>query len=88
MLLQGELISYSWDDFRDHFGFAANYHMRGNTMSLSADRVAASPWQTEEAFIARLMTTVGTSPFDLERDFSAFANNLEVHFQQVKRRAG
>jgi hypothetical protein len=40
ILLQGELISYAWTEFREHFGFAANYHMRGNTMRLSAERVA------------------------------------------------
>jgi hypothetical protein len=35
VFLNGELILYSWDEFREHFGFKANYHMRGNTMRLN-----------------------------------------------------
>jgi hypothetical protein len=69
------------------FNFASNYHMRGNTMRLSAERIAESPFRTEEAFIAHLLTTVGTSPFDQDKDFNAFANNLQMHFRLVKARA-
>jgi hypothetical protein len=65
ILLNGELISYSWMEFREHFGFATNYHMRGNTMRLNPNRIASSPSRTEEAFIARLLATAGTNPFDL-----------------------
>jgi hypothetical protein len=64
ILLQGEFISYLWTEFREHFGFAENYHMRGNTMRRNPKRVASSPSRTEEAFIARLLATAGTAPFD------------------------
>ena len=87
ILLQGELISYPWTEFRDHFGYAPNYRMRGLTYRVSATSVASSPSKTEEAFIAGLLTTVGRNPVDLEQDFRAFANNLEVHFRLVKQRA-
>jgi hypothetical protein len=49
--------------------------------------VAASRYSNEEAFVAHLLTTTGTRPYDLERDFRAFANNLEIHFRLVKARA-
>lgn len=65
ILLKGELILYSWDEFREHFGFAANYHMRGNTMRLNAKRIASSPSRTEQAFIARVLATAGKTPLDL-----------------------
>jgi HNH endonuclease len=87
VLLQGELIEYPWNTFHEQFGFASNFHMRGNTMRLARERIAASSWRTEETFIAGLLTTTGTKPFDLETDFRAFANNLEVHFRLVKARA-
>jgi hypothetical protein len=87
VLLQGELISYAWSDFMTHFGFAPKYHLRGTTASIASERVASSPSGTEEAFISMLITTKGTNPFDMEKDFSAFANNMEIHFQLVKARA-
>ncbi len=87
ILLQGELITYPWRDFREQFDFDQNYHMRGNTMRLSEERVGSSSFVTEEAFIAKLLTTTGVTPGDLEKDFQAFANNLEVHFRLVKTRA-
>ena len=86
VLLQGELISYAWSDFLAHFGIAPNYQLRGRTASLADERVASSPSHTEEAFISMLLATKGTNPFDLEKDFSAFANNMEVHFRVVKER--
>jgi hypothetical protein len=67
ILLKGELILYSWTDFREHFGFAANYHMRGNTMRLNPNRIARSQSRTEEAFIAQLLATAGTAPLELRQ---------------------
>lgn len=87
ILLQGELITYGWDAFVQHFGFDARYHMRGNTMRLSDERVATSQSATEERFISTILTTTGTRYGDQETDFRAFANNLEVHLRQVKDRA-
>lgn len=87
ILLQGEMITYGWDAFAKHFSFDPKYHMRGNTMSLSSDRVSASQTGTEERFISTILTTTGTHYGDQEIDFRAFANNLEVHLRQVKDRA-
>lgn len=86
IFLQGEMISYGWDEFVGHFSFAPNYHMRGNTMSLLKNRVAESPSQTEETFISSLLTTKGTNPFDQETDFRMFAEGLETHLKKVKAR--
>lgn len=83
IFLQGELIAYAWSDFRREFVFAGNYHMRGNTMSLSAERVAASRFKTEEDFVASILTTKGVRPYDLETDFRAFAEGLTTHLRRV-----
>ena len=88
IFLQGELVSYGWDEFSEHFSFKPNYHMRGNTMSLSAERVSNSSSGNEEAFISSLLTTKGTNPFDQETDFRAFAEGLETHLREVKKREG
>src|SRR5271165_2927708 len=45
ILLQGQLVTYGWDRFVESFGFASNYHMRGNTMALAHERVTASPFE-------------------------------------------
>ena len=87
VFLQGELISYQWDDFIKHFGFKTNYHLRGQTMKLSEEKVAQSPSGSEESFIATLATTMGSNPIDQERDFMAFANNLKEHMMVVKVRS-
>jgi hypothetical protein len=87
ILLQGELIGYGWDSFSTAFKFDPKYHMRGNTMRLSDERVAASEFRTEEHFISTILTTKGIRYGDQEADFRAFANNLEVHLRQVKIRA-
>ncbi len=84
---QGEMVAYPWDKFRTDFGFALNYHMRGNTMKLSDERLAASPYASEEDFIASILTTKGIKPLDQERDFQAFGNNLQIHLKAVKERA-
>jgi hypothetical protein len=86
ILLQGEMITYEWKQFATDFEFASNYHMRGQTMRLANERVAASEFETEENFVSHLLTTTGTHPADLNRDFNAFANNLEIHFRLVKAR--
>jgi hypothetical protein len=86
ILLQGEMISYGWNEFAEHFGFAPNYHMRGNTMSLSAKRVIESTSGTEEAFISSVLTTKGTNPVDQETDFRMFSDGLEIHLNEVKAR--
>ena len=86
VLLQGELIRYPWVDFRDEFSFAENYHMRGNTMSLSASKISASKFGNEMAFISSLFTSKATNPSDQEKDFSVYANNLQEHFTLVKSR--
>jgi len=86
ILLQGELVSYSWSDFKAYFKFDANYHMRGNTMSLSAERVGETDAKTEEAFIATVLTTKGINVFDMERDFQAFSHGLQTHLRLVKQR--
>lgn len=86
VLLQGEMISYGWEKFRQNFKFDERYHMRGNTMRLSDARVRASASGTEERFIAEILTTAGRRYGDQETDFSAFANNLAIHMQTVKAR--
>ena len=86
ILLQGELVSYEWYAFVKEFGFAPNYHMRGNTMRLADARLSGSRFQTDNAFIAEVLTSTGIKVPDMERDFQAFANNLEVHFRLVKAR--
>jgi hypothetical protein len=87
VLLQGEMISYGWEEFRNHFKFDKAYHMRGNTMRLSDDKIRASKSSTEEKFISEILTTTGRRYGDQETDFTAFANNLVVHMQMVKLRA-
>ena len=57
ILLQGELINYSWIDFVEHFGYKSNYRMRGQTSNIADRIVASSPSETEEDFITELMTT-------------------------------
>ena len=86
ILLQGELIDYSWAEFVAAFGFAATYHMRGNTMRLADERLIASRFGSEEAFVAALLASKCVHAGDLERDFSAFGNNLTVHLSQVRAR--
>ena len=86
VLLQGELISYGWEDFKEHFGLSPRFGMRGNTMLLKEERVVGSPSGSEEAFISTISTTKGIRPWDQERDFQAFANNLQLHFRLVKER--
>jgi len=83
IFLQGEMISYDWEDFRDSFGFKPNYHMRGNTMSLAAAKVQSSTFKTEENFVAHVLTSKGINAIDLEKDFSAYADNLKRHLSQV-----
>ena len=51
ILLRGKMITYGWDQFKKHFGFAETYHMRGNTARIADNRVAESPSGTEKAFI-------------------------------------
>jgi|GEM_PF-3657821 len=84
ILLQGELISYGWDQFLVDFDFAANYHMRGNTANISNTRMHASSFVTEERFISSILTTKGSNPVDQEIDFRAFAEGLEAHLREVK----
>jgi hypothetical protein len=86
IFLQGELVAYPWSDFIQDFKFAQNYHMRGNTMSISSERVAASRFRTEEDFVAAILTTKGVRPSDLELDFRAFADNLTTHLREVRAR--
>jgi len=88
ILLQGEMITYGWDRFREHFGFDEAYHMRGNTARIADQRVSESPSESEEAFIASILTTTGRHYDDQETDFRAFANNLVFHMRAVKARLG
>jgi len=88
IFLQGEMISYGWDEFVENFGFAPNYHMRGNTANIGPDRMAKSKFENEENFVASLLTTKGTNPSDQEIDFRAFAEGLETHLREVKEREG
>lgn len=55
VLLTGTLIEYPWDRFRADFGFASNYHMRGNTMKLAQSKIASSRFEGEGAFIRHLL---------------------------------
>ena len=87
ILLQGQLISYPWEQFKEDFRLASNYEMRGQTAKLGPQRIPNSNFETEEAFIARLLTTTGISRVDQRNDFDAFANNLTVHLRLVKERA-
>jgi hypothetical protein len=87
LLLQGELITYGWDEFSSAFGFDPKYHMRGTTANLADARVQQSRFKTEEAFISSLLTKIGPRPFDQQVDFSAFGSNLQTHFRLVKARA-
>lgn len=86
ILLQGEMITYGWDRFREHFNFDERYHMRGNTMRLADERVKASQSETEESFISNVLTTTGVLYGDQEADFTVLANNLTVHMRAVKAR--
>jgi hypothetical protein len=88
VLLQGELVTYGWDLFREHFDYAEGYHMRGNTARVSEKAVLLSRSGNEESFIAQVLTTVGRRYGDQETDFRAFANNLVVHMRAVKARLG
>jgi hypothetical protein len=86
IFLQGEMISYGWDEFKEDFDFAFKYHMRGHTANISPVRMANSNFQNEDKFIASLLTTKGSNPFDQEIDFSAFAEGLVSHLREVKER--
>ena len=86
IFLQGEMISYGWDTFVEDFGFASNYHMRGNTANIRPDRIVSSRFGNEEIFIVDLLTTKGTNPFDQETDFRVFAEGLQIHLREVKER--
>lgn len=88
ILLQGELISYEWAEFKKEFGIKPNYDLRGSTANLSEARILQSRFQTEDAFIASIATKNATVPSDQQIDFEAFSENLRVHFRLVKERAG
>ena len=89
ILLQGELISYGWDRFsRRHSKFDPKYHMRGNTMRLSDERVATSDFEVRKSSSYQLSSRPREYAYgDQEADFRTFANNLEVHLRLVKARA-
>jgi hypothetical protein len=57
VLLQGSLVRYSWEAFVSDFGFAQNYHMRGNTMKLADAKLRMSPFGSEDAFVEHLVRT-------------------------------
>jgi hypothetical protein len=56
VLLDGTLIRYAWESFIADFGFAENYHMRGNTARLADERLANSRFGSDEAFVSFLKT--------------------------------
>lgn len=56
VFLDGDLISYEWRDFLSDLGFAGNYRLRGTTMSIGGDRIAASRFKTEGAFIDHVLS--------------------------------
>ena len=62
ILLRGNWISYPWIEFREKFGFDANYHMRGNTQRLADKRLADSSFQTEAAFISHILPNLHSPP--------------------------
>jgi hypothetical protein len=78
VLLQGQMVAYPWSEFVGHFGFDPKYHMRGNTMRLAPERVAASPSGSEEAFMATLLTNAEVHPPDQQTDFNAFTESLQA----------
>lgn len=86
ILLYGQMIEYPWSSFVQHFGFEAQYHMRGNTMRLADERVTSSLSRTEEAFMAMLLSGVRPQLDDLRTDFRMLIEALETRLRLVRER--
>lgn len=87
LFLQGHLVRYGWHDFKEDFAFAPNYGMRGNTMRLAPERVAASRFGTEEAFIAALLRQYTLDFANANREFALFAERAAAHLRLVRERS-
>lgn len=57
IFLRGQMITYGWDQFKEHFGYSKSYRMRGQTALVADERVAASPSKSERAFIAHVLAS-------------------------------
>lgn len=87
VFLQGQMIRYSWEQFKADFNFASNYGMRGNTMRLSNERIQASVFGSEERFLAALLRSQ-TNDFDsVAAEFELFSERAEAHLQLVRDRS-
>ena len=84
VLLQGELISYDWEDFVADFDFKPNYYMRGQTMRLRPDRIAQSKFGNEDVFISRLLSGKSVSEKEGERGFYPFSKTPVARLREVK----
>ena len=87
VILQGQMIRYAWEQFRDDFGFASNYGMRGNTMRLSEDRIHSSKFGSEDAFLASLLTDQTDDFQAVAVEFQMFSERAEAHLQLVRERS-
>lgn len=88
VILQGQLIRYSWDAFKTEFDFDSRYHMRGNTMRLAPDRFEESSWTSEEEFIAHLFRTDENHQDTIRDEFELFTKHAQAHLRLVRDRAG
>jgi hypothetical protein len=86
VFLEGGLIAYPWERFRDHFAFPKTYHMQGNTMSLASSRIDNSPSGSEEVFIASLLLDRAPMPEHEFSDFQPVSEIVQARLRLVKER--
>lgn len=88
VFLQGQTIDYPWSDFRTEFGFDPRYHMRGNTMRLSEERLIDSRYQTESRFLAHIFQNDNVRGEQIESEFELFAERVDAQLTFAKSRSG
>jgi hypothetical protein len=57
VLLRGSLTQSSWEEFRDAIGYKPNWRLSGQTYRLLPEKIAASPYRTEEGVLRGLKVT-------------------------------
>jgi 5-methylcytosine-specific restriction protein A len=61
VLLDGKLTNFSWERFRDAFGYAPNWRLAGNTYRLTQERIGRSQFATEDDVIIAILGIAGVS---------------------------
>lgn len=57
--LEGSFVRFPWAQFKSRFGFRDAYHMRGNTMSLSADRIRSAGFEDAQSVYSWIVNDYG-----------------------------